>query len=60
MKLSEKLKNPYFKVSNCTDMQDIKHAIDEIKKVMKEHPESTKAKIIFSKLSDTKDKLSKK
>ena len=41
MTLTEKIKrNPYLKVSNCTDIADIEYAIDELKKLDAEYGEN--------------------
>jgi hypothetical protein len=50
MNLKTKLTNPYFKVANCTDINDLNHAINEIKAVIKDHPDSKMAKMIYAKL----------
>lgn len=60
MNLKTKLSNPYFKVANCTYLADLDHAISEIKQVIKDHPESIRAKVILAKLSDKKEIINNK
>ena len=60
MNLKTKLSNPYFKVVNCTDLADLDHAITEIRKVIKDHPESIRAKYIYAKLSEKKESIKHK
>jgi hypothetical protein len=43
MTLTEKIKsNPYLKVSNCTDIADVEHAMDELRKLDSEYGETNK------------------
>jgi hypothetical protein len=57
MTLQQALSNPYFKVQNCSDISDLEYAITEIRLVIAKYPDSMRAKMIYSKLANKKDKL---
>lgn len=62
MRLSEKIKsNPYFKVSNCTDIADLESAMDELRKLDLEFGDDNKTLLkLWAKFLDKKKKLEAK
>jgi hypothetical protein len=61
MTLAEKIKsNPYLKVSNCTDVADLEHAMDCLRKLDREFGENNKTLLaIWSKMLNKKKQLEK-
>jgi hypothetical protein len=61
MTLTEKIKsNPYLKVSNCTDIADLEHAMDELRKLDSEYGETNKTLLkLWVKFLAKKNLLSK-
>lgn len=61
MTLAEKIKsNPYLKVSNCTDVNDIEYAMDCLRELDKEYGDGNKTLLrIWKQMLDKKKKLSK-
>ena len=59
MTLEEKIKsNPYLKISNCTDINDIECAIDDLKELDKEFGLNNKTLLkLWAKFLDKKNKL---
>ena len=59
MTLQEKIKsNPYLKISNCTDINDIESAIDDLRELDKEFGENNKTLLkLWAKFLDKKKKL---
>ena len=59
MTLQEKIKsNPYLKISNCTDINDIESAIDDLRKLDKEFGSNNKTLLkLWAKFLDKKNKL---
>lgn len=62
MTLTQKINsNPYLKVSNCTDIADIEHAIDELRKLDAEYGDDNKTLLkLWSKFLSKKKKLEAK
>ncbi len=61
MKLQEKIKsNPYLKVSNCTDIADLECAMDYLRILDKEYPNSQVLLNIWAKMLYKKKKLEAK
>lgn len=60
MTLVETIKsNPYLKVSNCTDLSDINHAIDCLRELDKKFGSNNKTLLkLWAKFLDKKKKLS--
>ena len=61
MTLAEKIKsNPYLKISNCTDVSDLEHAIDCLRKLDREFGETNKTLLkLWKRFLDKKNKLTK-
>jgi hypothetical protein len=59
MTLQEKIKaNPYLKVSNCTDVADLKYGMDELRKLDAEYGENNKTLLkLWAKFLDKKKRL---
>jgi hypothetical protein len=59
MTLQEKIKsNPYLKISNCTDINDIESAIDDLRELDKEFGSNNKTLLkLWAKFLDKKNKL---
>ena len=58
MNLTEKIKSdPYLKAQNCTDLNDLNYGIEECKKLIETHGNTTKLCVILSKLMTKKEKL---
>ncbi len=59
MTLQEKIKsNPYLKISNCTDINDIESAIDDLRELDKEFGANNKTLLkLWAKFLDKKNKL---
>jgi hypothetical protein len=59
MTLTEKINsNPYFKVSNCTDIADLEYAMDELRKLDAEFGESNKTLLkLWAKFLDKKKQM---
>jgi hypothetical protein len=62
MKLTERINsNPYLKVSNCTDIADVEHAMDELRKLDAEFGANRKTLLkLWAKFFDKKKKLEAK
>lgn len=61
MTLTEEInKNPYLKVSNCTDISDVETAMEALKALDKKYPKSKLLLSIWAKMIAKKKKLSKK
>lgn len=60
MTLQEKIKsNPYLKVSNCTDIADLESAMDDLRVLDKEYPNSIVLLKIWEKMLNKKQRLQK-
>lgn len=58
MTLQEKIKsNPYLKVSNCTDIADLECAMDDLRELDKEYPNSIVLLKIWGRMLDKKKKF---
>jgi hypothetical protein len=59
MTLQEKIKsNPYLKIANCTDINDIESAIDDLRELDKEFGSNNKTLLkLWAKFLDKKNKL---
>lgn len=56
----EKIKsNPYLKVSNCTDIADLESAMDDLRVLDKEYPNSIVLLKIWEKMLNKKQRLQK-
>jgi len=61
MTLKQKIKNePYFKVDNCTDINDIEYALSECRKLLNEYGSNPSLCMILSRLTKKKQKLDEK
>ncbi len=50
-------KNPYFKVSNCSDVSDLDYAISEVLKLEDKYGKSKTIDKVFEKLHNKRKKL---
>jgi hypothetical protein len=59
--LTQKIKsNPYLKLSNCTDINDLESAMDDLRELDKEFGENNKTLLkLWSKFLEKKNKLEK-
>ena len=58
MTLKEKISNdPYLKISNCTDLEDLQYAISIIRDLQDQHPESKVLENMYFKFEHKRMKL---